>query len=72
MEGMLDANGRVIEDGPEPRPSISGDTRTFRVWLDCNQYFKDMENAAQGKQVQTKEIIGPLIGGYQKRHSQHQ
>ncbi|KAG8332686.1 hypothetical protein J6590_017911 [Homalodisca vitripennis] len=50
MEGMLDQNGRVIEDGPEPRPVLSGDTRTFRVMLDCNQYRLDMDHAAQGKE----------------------
>ena len=33
VEGMLDANGRVIEEGPEPKPEMKGDTRTFRVSL---------------------------------------
>lgn len=51
MEGMLDQNGRVIEDGPEPRPILPGDNRTFRVMLDCNQYRLDMDRAAQGKEV---------------------
>lgn len=44
IEGMLDENGRVIEEGPEPKPEIKGDTRSFRVWLDCNQYKIDMDN----------------------------
>lgn len=44
IEGMLDANGRVIEDGPEPRPQLPGEKRTYRVWLDCNQYRMDMDN----------------------------
>lgn len=44
IEGMLDANGRVIEDGPDPRPQLSGEKRTYRVWLDCNQYRMDMDN----------------------------
>lgn len=43
VEGMLDANGRVIEDGPEPRPQLPGEQRTYRVWLDCNQYRLDMD-----------------------------
>lgn len=43
MEGMLDANGRVIEDGPDPRPQLPGEQRTYRVWLDCNQYRLDMD-----------------------------
>lgn len=47
MEGMLDSNGRVVEDGPEPKPVLPGDSRTFRVWLDCNQYRNDMDNIAQ-------------------------
>ncbi|CAL4185042.1 unnamed protein product [Meganyctiphanes norvegica] len=44
IEGMLDENGRVIEEGPEPKPEIKGDTRSYRVWLDCNQYKIDMDN----------------------------
>lgn len=48
VEGMLDTNGRVIEDGPEPRPSLPGDQRTYRVWLDCNQYRDDMNRVNQG------------------------
>ncbi|XP_076656944.1 RNA helicase aquarius [Halictus rubicundus] len=48
VEGMLDSNGRVIEDGPEPRPILPGDTRTYRVWLDSNQYRIDMDNASHG------------------------
>lgn len=48
VEGMLDTNGRVIEDGPEPRPVLPGDQRTYRVWLDCNQYHDDMKKFNQG------------------------
>lgn len=44
VEGMLDANGRVIEDGPDPRPQLPGEQRTYRVWLDCNQYRMDMDS----------------------------
>jgi hypothetical protein len=42
VEGMLDENGRVIEEGPEPKPQLPGEKRTFRVLLDCNQYHADM------------------------------
>jgi hypothetical protein len=42
VEGMLDENGRVIEEGPEPKPQLTGEKRTFRVLLDCNQYHADM------------------------------
>lgn len=48
VEGMLDTNGRVIEDGPEPRPILPGDQRTYRVWLDCNQYHDDMDKLNRG------------------------
>lgn len=48
---MLDQNGRVIEDGPEPKPVLPGEKRVFRVWLDCNQYRMDMENMNKGNEV---------------------
>lgn len=32
VEGMLDHLGRVIEEGPDPRPKIPGAQRTYRVW----------------------------------------
>jgi len=43
VEGMLDTEGHVIEEGPEPKPAIPGQTRIFRVWLDTNQYHADMQ-----------------------------
>lgn len=43
IEGMLDANGRVIEDSLEQKPQLPGEKRTYRVWLDCNQYRIDMD-----------------------------
>ncbi|XP_030376024.1 RNA helicase aquarius [Scaptodrosophila lebanonensis] len=48
VEGMLDANGRVIEDGPDPRPQLPGEQRTYRVWLDSNQYRQDMDALQEG------------------------
>jgi hypothetical protein len=57
IEGMLDQNGRVIEEGPEPKPQLPGEKRTFRVWLDCNQYCADMDLASQGKEVCTLECF---------------
>ncbi|MEQ2311069.1 hypothetical protein AMECASPLE_015812, partial [Ameca splendens] len=47
VQGMLDEKGRVIEEGPEPKPKLRGDTRTFRVWLDPNQYQQDMTSSIQ-------------------------
>jgi hypothetical protein len=29
---MLDHLGRIIEEGPDPKPKIPGGQRTFRVW----------------------------------------
>ena len=37
--------------GPEPKPELKGDSRTFRVWLDTNQYQKDMEDVVRGGEV---------------------
>ncbi|XP_061752043.1 RNA helicase aquarius isoform X2 [Nerophis ophidion] len=48
VQGMLDDKGRVIEEGPEPKPKLRGDSRTFRVWLDPNQYQQDMTSSIQG------------------------
>ncbi|XP_052775236.1 RNA helicase aquarius-like [Mya arenaria] len=50
IEGMLDAEGKVIEEGPEPKPELSGEMRTFRVWLDPNQYQHDMAATEDGQQ----------------------
>ena len=54
---MLDANGRVIEDGPEPRPQLQGEQRTYRVWLDSNQYRLDMDAL--------QEVNFEVLKGYQ-------
>ena len=51
VEGMLDEKGHVIEEGPEPRPRMRGSTRTYRVWLDPNQYQKDMSKTIHGNEV---------------------
>ncbi|XP_076342913.1 LOW QUALITY PROTEIN: RNA helicase aquarius [Tachypleus tridentatus] len=50
IEGMLDQSGRVIEEGPEPKPDLPGDTRTLRVWLDCNQYRLDMDQSSHNSE----------------------
>lgn len=39
--------------GPEPKPEFKGDTRTYRVQLDCNQYQKDMMDIVKGHEVGT-------------------
>ncbi|XP_066279598.1 RNA helicase aquarius-like [Branchiostoma lanceolatum] len=48
IEGMLDEKGRVIEEGPDPKPNMPGENRTFRVWLDPNQYQGDMARTMDG------------------------
>ncbi|XP_077992997.1 RNA helicase aquarius-like [Glandiceps talaboti] len=48
IEGLLGENGEVIEEGIEPRPELKGEVRTYRVWLDPNQYQQDMSKTATG------------------------
>jgi len=55
VEGMLDDNGRVIEEfGPGADPNqkarFTGNSRTYRVKLDCNQYREDMDLTSEGKE----------------------
>ncbi|BET02370.1 Aquarius homolog (Mouse) [Nesidiocoris tenuis] len=49
IEGMLDNTGKIIEDIPDVKPELEGDTRTFRVILDSNQYKLDMELINEGE-----------------------
>ena len=56
---MLDAEGKVIEEGPEPKPELSGDTRTYRVYLDTNQYQQDMTATVDGAEVLIMLIFSP-------------
>ena len=51
IEGMLDEDGRVIEEGPDPRPELTGNKRTYRVWIDANQYRRDMTAHENGEEV---------------------
>lgn len=48
VEGLLDETGKVIEEGIEPRSKLPGDKRTYRVWLDTNQYRHDMDLLQEG------------------------
>ncbi|CAF3809884.1 unnamed protein product [Rotaria magnacalcarata] len=48
IEGMLNIDGRVIEEGVDEKPMLSGDTRTWRVWLDPNQYQADIQATLNG------------------------
>ena len=58
VEGMLDENGKVIEEGPEPKPKLTGDQRTWRVLLDANQYQLDMTKTTKGGEVSAQEVEG--------------
>ena len=51
IEGMLDENGRVIEDRPDEQPSFMDANRTYRVWMDCNQYQADVAVGEDGFDV---------------------
>ncbi|RWS10743.1 intron-binding protein aquarius-like protein [Dinothrombium tinctorium] len=44
IEGMLDSQGRLLEEGNQETLVYDTDFRTYRLWLDCNQYAKDMNN----------------------------
>ena len=37
--------------GPEPKPVLSGNGRTYRVWMDTNQYQRDMARVVKGEEV---------------------
>lgn len=44
VEGMLDPQGKIIDEASLDKPFYNTDFRTYRVWLDCNQYKIDMDN----------------------------
>ncbi|CAF0926502.1 unnamed protein product [Adineta ricciae] len=50
IEGMLNAEGRLIEEGVDEKPTMTGDTRTWRVWLDPNQYQTDIQATLNGSE----------------------
>ena len=48
--------------GPDPKPELHGDNRTYRVWLDPNQYQMDMTQTVKGVEVR---LVLPLLGMHQ-------
>ena len=46
VEGMLDPQGKIIDEASLDKPYYDTDFRTYRVWLDCNQYKLDMDNTS--------------------------
>ena len=47
--------------GPEPKPVLPGDTRTYRIWLDPNQYQQDMEKTAKGEAEDVYESLNVIM-----------
>ena len=41
----------IATAGPDAKPTFTGASRTFRVWLDTNQYQQDMANVIKGGEV---------------------
>ena len=48
----------LLFEGPDPKPVLKGDTRTYRVFLDPNQYQKDMTEIVKGNEV--RHICQPV------------
>uniref|UniRef100_A0A8C5CE19 Aquarius intron-binding spliceosomal factor n=1 Tax=Gadus morhua TaxID=8049 RepID=A0A8C5CE19_GADMO len=61
VQGMLDDKGRVIEEGPDPKPKLRGDSRTYRVWLDPNQYQQDMTGSIQNRTEDPYESFNVIM-----------
>lgn len=40
-------------EGPDPKPEFTTDNRTYRVWMDPNQYQLDMTATVNGEEVIT-------------------
>ena len=53
-----------VVTGPDPKPHIRGENRTFRVWLDPNQYQQDMTKAVQGEEVIMSCYLSSTIHNY--------
>ncbi|CAH2328296.1 RNA helicase aquarius [Pelobates cultripes] len=61
IQGMLDEKGRVVEEGPEPKPKLKGDSRTYRVFLDPNQYQQDMTRTIQSGSEDVYETFNLIL-----------
>lgn len=47
--------------GPDPKPKLRGDARTFRVWLDPNQYQQDMTSSIQSNTEDPYETFNIIM-----------
>ena len=50
----------IAASGPEPKPVLSGNSRTFRVWMDTNQYQRDMARVVKEKRFCMGGRGGPV------------
>jgi intron-binding protein aquarius len=48
IEGILNDKGQLADHPSAEGRSFRGDDRTYRVWLDCNQYQSDLAMAGKG------------------------
>lgn len=48
----------VVASGPDAKPTFTGTNRTFRVWLDTNQYQQDMASVIKGGEVRREVHVG--------------
>jgi intron-binding protein aquarius len=65
IEGMLDGEGRIIDDNPmgkgeKPAPQRDDD-RTYRVWLDSNQYQSDLDASTNGDAIDVYETFNVFM-----------
>lgn len=51
----------ILLIGPEPKPKLKGDSRTFRVFLDPNQYQQDMTNTIQNGTEDVYETFNVIM-----------
>lgn len=42
--GLLDSQGKLVDESSDEKPHFDSDYRTYRVWLDPNQYYEDMRH----------------------------
>jgi len=50
-----------LRAGPEPKPRLKGDCRTYRVFLDPNQYQQDMTNTIQNGAEEVYETFNIIM-----------
>ena len=61
VEGMLDPTGKLVDENSEQQKfAFDTDYRTYRVWLDPNQFGEDTEEL-KGEAVQMYENINIII-----------